>query len=246
MDSYNSKNGAGQYIEFMESDSGKFEQEILPRYILPLLGADVNQTILDAGCGTGWLTDVLAAKFKNVVGCDASAELINYAKKNYPGRTFAVCDITKPLPFAAEHFDAVMANMSLHDTNNVSAALKNFNAALKSGGKLIITISNPYYSLPVGVWKRGLFGKILLKKPRLLLKPYFYFKNKTLRRFNWGSSISSNFYTLPEYISWVLAAGFELVKLDDIQAETDSKKFNLQYQLHRFPYILLLEFHKRN
>jgi SAM-dependent methyltransferase len=246
MDSYNSKAGARQYIDFMNSDSGRYQQEILPRYILPLLDANEGSAILDAGCGTGWLTEVLGKKYKNTVGLDSSVELINYAKRAFPNRAFAVGDLTRPLSFGSGAFDAIVANMCMHDVPDAPAALKNFNKALKPDGKLIITISNPYYSLPVGVWKRGLWGKIFFKKPRLALRPYFFFKNQAQRGFGWGKDIDSNFYTLPEYLAWAKNAGFELLKLEDIQAGSDSKKFNLQYQLYRFPYILLLGFRKRN
>lgn len=244
MRSYNSPKGAQQYIDFINSDSGKIEQEILPPYILKALGSETGQAILDAGCGTGWLTAVLAKKYKTAVGCDASAELVNYAKQTCPGHDFIVHDVTRPLPFPDANFGAIVANMSLHDVENVPEALVNFYKCIKPGGKLILTISNPYYSLPVGVWKRSFLGRLFLDKPRLVLRSYYWLKRMGTRRFSWGDNITSHFYTLPEYINWAQNAGFQLQSLTDIEAEKDSEKFNLQYQLYRYPYILMLAFIK--
>ncbi len=246
MDSYNSQLGSRQYEDFTNSESGQFQQKILLDYILASLDRNPKQKILDAGCGSGWLTHALAGLFADVCGCDASAELIAYAKNKYPKQEFLVCDLTANLPFEKNSVDAIVANMSLHDMDNVPQALENFKLITKPGGKLVITISNPYYSLPVGVWKRGILGRLLLKKPKLLLRPYFYFKNKTDRKFGWGDNITSHFYSLAEYINWAVDNGFALTQMREIQAKTDSPNFNLQYQLYRFPYILLLEFKKSN
>ncbi len=243
MESYNSREGAQQYIDFINSQSGKFEQDILPKFILQALGEDKSLNLLDAGCGTGWLTKELSKNF-TVQGCDASSILINYAKKTYPDIKYNVVDVTAPnLPFTSDSFDAVVANLSLHDMADVPQALKNLCQIIKPKGKLIITISNPYYSLPVGIWKRGFLKKLFGHKPMLRLRPYFSFK-KTDRAFKWGKNLNSHFYTLPEYINWALAAGFTLSKLTDIQASLDSPDFNLQYQMFRYPYILMLEFLK--
>lgn len=244
MDSYNSSVGAKQYIDFIESESGQYQRRILLSYILKCLGENYGKKILDAGCGTGWLTHALAKNFTEVLGCDASAELVAYGKTRYPQENLSVCDLTKTAAFAPGYFDAVIGNMSLHDMDNVPKALENFYNTLRPGGKLILTISNPYYSLPVGVWKRGILGRLLFKKPKLLLRPYFFFKNKAGRKFGWGGNITSHFYSLAEYINWAADKNFTLSRLLEIQAETDSPKFNLQYQLFRFPYILLLEFKK--
>lgn len=244
MDSYNSPDGAKQYIDFINSASGKFEQEILLSYIFASLDENSDQKILDAGCGTGWLTSALNKKYPNTFGCDASAELIAYAKNKYPNENFSVCDLTKDLPSEKLSLDAIVANMSLHDMNNPKQVLKNFNSMLKPNGKLILTISNPYYSLPVGVWKRGILGRILFKKPQLLVRPYFAFKKNPNRKFSWGKNVTSNFYSFDEYINWAIGNGFTLQKIQEIQAKTDSSDFGMQYQLYRFPYILLLEFKK--
>ena len=64
------------------------------------------------------------------------------------------------------------------------------------------------------------------------------------RKFTWGSYITPYFYPLSEQINNALSAGFMLSYFEDIKMDTDSKKFNLQYQLYRLPYMLLLGFKK--
>ena len=243
MNSYNSTEGAKQYLAFINSEDGLIEQKVLLDAISPRLDANNGQTILDAGCGQGWLAGKLSEKYKNIYGCDASEFLVAEAKKNYPVPQFVTADLTKTLPYDQEFFHSVVVNMALHDVSNPAAALKNIFAVLKPGGRLIMTIANPYYAYPVGVWKRGIIGRLLFQKPKLKIRPYNLLRTED-RKFKWGNFLTPYFYPLSEQINTALSAGFALTHYDDLAVSHDSPKFNLQYQLYRFPYILLLEFKK--
>jgi SAM-dependent methyltransferase len=242
MDSYNSQQGADEYIQFMASENGQIEQQILFPAIAERLG-NGHLNALDAACGQGWLTEKLAEKYQSAKGCDASEYLIKYATAHYPKGTFEVADITKGLPYPAESFDAVVLNMAAHDLHDQIAAFKNIFSVLKPGGKLVMTIANPYYAYPVGVWKRGILGRLLFKKPRLLVRPYNVLRRQT-RKFAWGNFLTPYFYPLSEQVNNALNVSFALRYFQDLSSETDSKQFNMIYQLYRQPTMLLLEFVK--
>ena len=241
MDSYNSQTGAEEYIKFINSQDGEIEKAVLYKAVRARLNGG-QARLLDAGCGTGWLAGKLAEEFTGVFGCDASGYLIDYAKGHYPKVNFHLCDLTQTLPYEKNFFDDVVVNMAIHDLADQKKALANIYKILKPGGKLILTIANPYYSLPVGVWKRGLVGRLFFSKPKLQLRPYNLLRKQT-RKFSWGA-LSPYFYPLSEQVNTALACGFTLKFLDDLQSENDSKKFDLTYRLYRYPYLLLLEFAK--
>jgi ubiquinone/menaquinone biosynthesis C-methylase UbiE len=244
MESYNSSSGAQEYINFINSENGLIEQEVLYKAVSARLNQKDPHGILDCCCGTGWLTAMLAKNFGSTQGCDASPDLIAYAKKKYPGLEFQVQDATKSLPYDKEIFTEVVVNMAAHDLENQPAAFQNIFQVLQTGGKLILTIANPYYAYPVGVWKRGIWGRLLFRKPELKIRPYNIFRSQE-RKFTWGLHITPYFYPLSEQINNALQAGFTLTYFEDIKMGEDSKKFNLQYQLYRVPYMLLLEFKKQ-
>lgn len=237
-ESYNSRGGAEEYIKFINSEDGLIEQVVLWDAISARLN-EQGAPVLDAACGQGWLTAKLAEKFGSAQGCDGSQYLIDYAKQHYPSAEFIVADLTKPLPYQTQ-FQTVILNMAAHDLPDQAASFKNIFAVLKPGGKFIMTIANPYYAYPVGVWKRGLWGRLLMKKPSLKVRPY----NLMEKDFTWGKNLKPHFYPLSEQINNVLAAGFTLTHFEDLKVEKDSGKFNLNYQLYRFPHILLVEFKK--
>ncbi len=236
-DSYNSREGADEYIRFINSQDGLIEQAVLWEAVSARLG-EAGGPVLDAACGQGWLTAKLATKCGQAQGCDGSEYLIDYAKQHYPGGKFTVADLAKPLSCTGESFKTVILNMAAHDLPDQAAAFKNIFTVLKPGGKFIITIANPYYAYPVGVWKRGIIGRLLFKQPSLKVRPY----NLMEKNFVWGKNLKPHFYPLSEQINNALSAGFTLTHFEDLKMDKDSGKFNLNYQLYRFPHILLLEF----
>ncbi len=237
-DSYNGLEGAEEYINFINSEDGLIEQKFLWNVISSRLSAEDGKNLLDAACGQGWLTAKLAEKFGTANGCDGSKFLIDYANAHYSSGKFLVADVCDKLPYPEASFSAIILNMAAHDLRDQKTGFKNLFSALRPGGKLIMTIANPYYAYPVGVWKRGIIGRLLFKKPSLKVRPY----NLMQKDFVWGKHLKPHFYPLSEQINNVLSAGFNLTHFQDLKSLEDSPSFNLQYQLHRFPHILLLEF----
>ncbi len=78
--------------------------------MLDLLAPRPGERILDLGCGDGALTERIAAAGADVVGCDASPELLAAAAAR--GLAVHLAD-GHALPFEAE-FDAVFSNAALH------------------------------------------------------------------------------------------------------------------------------------
>lgn len=83
---------------------------------LPLAG---DERVLDAGCGTGRVTELLAARLPHghVVALDASAAMIEAAHQRlapFGERIeYAVADLGQPLPLA-EPVDAILSTATFH------------------------------------------------------------------------------------------------------------------------------------
>jgi SAM-dependent methyltransferase len=240
---YDNQASADAFAEFIESEDGKIQRQVLYDNIVPYL-ANPQARILDAACGQGWLAAKLSDQFAHIEAFDSSRGLIAKAKQLYPKINFQVADATTDLPYADNEFDAVILNMAAHDMNDLVGAFKNLHRALKPGGTFIMTMANPYYSFPVGVWKRGLIGRLLNKKPHLKVRPYHSFARQAGKLHQWDGNMSSYFHPLSEYITQALAAGFSLRAFRDLQLDHDSPSYNAQYRLYRFPIILLLAFEK--
>ena len=92
---------------------------ILPR-LLELLGDVAGRSVLDAGCGEGYLARVLTANGARVTGIDLSPRLIAMAReKDTEGQIeYRVGDLSQPLPDHVDRFDAVASYLVLNDVED--------------------------------------------------------------------------------------------------------------------------------
>jgi trans-aconitate methyltransferase len=98
-----------------------------------LLAPRPGERILDLGCGEGTLTQLLAEAGAQVVGVDASPEMIEAAQAR--GLDARMVDGRK-LPFERE-FDAVFSNAALHWMRDLPAVIGGVRRALKPGGRFV-------------------------------------------------------------------------------------------------------------
>jgi ubiquinone/menaquinone biosynthesis C-methylase UbiE len=243
-DSYDAPEGAQNYLKFLESEDGQFFQQILFETFRSRLGGDKHQKILDAACGPGWLTYKLSKEFSNIEALDASGPFLDYARKNYPQCKFTEGNLNNPLPYQDNSFDAIVFSMAAHDVEDQVKTFTELARILKPGGKLMLTFVNPYYAFPVGVWKRGIIGRLLMRMPKLLLRPYHWFA-KDSRNFTFHETLECYFYKLSEHLNHLRKAGLEFEFMHELESKQDSPNYNLQYRLHRFPIILYVEFKKK-
>jgi SAM-dependent methyltransferase len=101
--------------------------------VLELLDPRPGERILDLGCGDGVLTEKIVAAGAQVIGVDASPEMIEAALAR--GLDARVMD-GQALTFDSE-FDAVFSNAALHWMLNPEAVARGVYRALRSGGRFV-------------------------------------------------------------------------------------------------------------
>jgi trans-aconitate methyltransferase len=101
--------------------------------VFELLNPQAGERILDLGCGEGTLTEKIAGTGAEVVGIDASEEMIAGAKaRGLDARLMNA----EQLPFEHE-FDGVFSNAVLHWVRDHDAMLEGVHRALKPGGRFV-------------------------------------------------------------------------------------------------------------
>lgn len=101
--------------------------------VVKLLSPQPEQRILDLGCGDGALTARIMQLGADVLGVDASPDMVEAAQQR--GVTARVID-GHQLPFDHE-FDAVFSNDALHWMLDPQAVLSGVKRALKPGGRFV-------------------------------------------------------------------------------------------------------------
>jgi ubiquinone/menaquinone biosynthesis C-methylase UbiE len=242
---YNELESARNYIKYVQSFDGQIERDVISRAVFNYLPREKESYILDAACGTGWLSKLIAEKYEKVLGFDFSKPLLNYAKKNIPSNcTFLAADITKEIPILEKQYDSAVVSLAITDIKNPQEAYLKLVEVLKDNGRLIIVIANPFYSFPVGIWKRTILGKFFGGKTNLLLRPYNNFE-RAKKEFNWKGNIPSYFHTFSEIINPALSSGLELEKIEELKIDKGKGSQGRKRQLYLYPMLMLLVFRKK-
>jgi 2-polyprenyl-3-methyl-5-hydroxy-6-metoxy-1,4-benzoquinol methylase len=130
-------------------EEGDFaRQYLLNPAIFRLLGPVKGKTILDAGCGQGYLARLLARKGADVIGMEPTPTLINHAIEREREEKLGIQYIQADLSYYSQpalQFEAVVSNMVLMDIPEYEKALSNCLGWLVPGGSLVFSLSHPCF-----------------------------------------------------------------------------------------------------
>lgn len=100
-----------------------------------------GQSVLDAACGEGYGTALLATAGARVTGVDLSDAAIQHARQRYGDRPhieFRTADCTQ-LPFQDDHFDRIVSFETLEHLEDQEGMLREFRRVLRPDGFLVVS-----------------------------------------------------------------------------------------------------------
>ena len=110
--------------------------ELLMKYV-----DNSKAKILDAGCGTGLVGEVLhERKFKNIIGIDFSQTMLDQALKKNVYQSLALSDLTEKLAFKDNTFDAIVCAGTFTCGHIGPEAFLEFIRVTKTGGYISFTV----------------------------------------------------------------------------------------------------------
>ncbi len=102
-------------------------------------------SVLDAGCGTGYLSGKLHQKGASVIGVDFSGCMIAAARKNHPGLDFRVDSCSTLETVETGSIDLIVSNYVLMDTPDLESSVGSFHRVLRNDGVVIAVFSHPCF-----------------------------------------------------------------------------------------------------
>ena len=106
--------------------------------ILDGLGRGTGRRAVDAACGTGRLTSLLLDRGYDVVGIDASPEMLAVARKRIPEMDWREADL-HGLPFADSSVDVLLTGLALAHLPSLGPVFAEFARVLRPGGHLVMS-----------------------------------------------------------------------------------------------------------
>ena len=166
--------------------------------LVEVLKPQSGERILDLGCGTGYLTSIIAASGATVVGIDNSIEMVAKAKTEYPQLEFQVQTATD---FHFDfHFDAIFSNAVLHWIGEKEKAVECIYQNLRKPGRLVLEMGG-----------RNNVAKIIKALQKSLIK-HGYEQNATIPLWYFPS--------LGEYALLLESKGFRVIYAAHYDRET--------------------------
>lgn len=222
-----------RWNQFAESFTEKYDEQgdlhhqvLLNPAIFSLIEEVEGQNFLDAGCGEGYLSRMLAQKGAFVTAVDYSQKMLEIARdrtqneKNIQYR-YGNCENLDFL--IKEVFDCIIANMVLQDLENYKAAIREMFRLLKPNGIFIFSILHPCFVTPNSGWLRN----EQLDQQFWKVQRYFY-EGVYDQKLPLDADEKIVFYhrTLTSYMKAIIQAGF---KVEEVIEPMPSKEMLSRY-----------------
>jgi carbamoyltransferase len=174
-------------------------------------------SVLEVGCGTGQLTNMLAIGHRTVLGLDICWNSLSLAEafRSRHGlwrATFAQMNLFRPA-LEDGSFDVVISNGVLHHTGDCRAAFRRIAALVKPGGYLVVGLYNWYSRTLVHYPRRAVVRR--LPALRGVLDPHFAQMRSQHRVDAWYRDQYEHphetCHTIDEVLSWMDEDGMEFI-----------------------------------
>ena len=151
-------------LEAMDPEGDFAKKHLANPTIFRMLGDLHGRRVLDAGCGQGYLSRLMAERGAAVVGVEPAAALYDYCieaeHRLHQGVRYVRADLTGLR--AEPAFDAVVCSMVLQSIRNWRAAMRACVDALRPGGLFVFAVVHPCFEDAAEQWRRH--GQVCIRE----------------------------------------------------------------------------------
>jgi ubiquinone/menaquinone biosynthesis C-methylase UbiE len=110
-----------------------------------------GERVLDIGSGTGIAAAAAVGEGRTVMGVDGAPGMLDIARRDVPGATFAVMDFTD-LRFDDGSWDVTISSHALLFAEDRVAALAEWRRVVRDGGRLSLSVPGPGERTPITIY----------------------------------------------------------------------------------------------
>ncbi|TFG34490.1 class I SAM-dependent methyltransferase [Candidatus Thorarchaeota archaeon] len=247
------EDNADAFTDLIAGRGTPHHRNILNPCVEELIGDVEGKTLLDAGCGEGYLSRYYAKRGAVVTAIDFSRRLIEIAMKfmTEDGQIieYMVADICHMKSIENEKFDVVLSNLVLLNIPCLKEAFNEFHRVLKVEGYLVFSIVHPAFNFyGPSSWEMGEKDSETGRRDGLFFKVDHYFEEREYERYwktrkgeDFPATISFFHRTLETYLNTMVKSGFELVDFKEPRPTNDNPFFNRE---RRIPFFAVFKARK--
>lgn len=215
---------AEAWARSLRAGRDEFRTLFLNPTFIRFVGDVRGKKVLDAGCGEGESTRILANSGANAVGVDISPRMLELARAEEEraplGIEYHEASMADLSLFADESFDCVISTMALMNSAHLDPEMREFFRVLRPGGTLAFSVRHPCFATP----NTRIVHDARTQTDRLLVGDYF-------RTTSWAQTnpcdtpgqsqtpdafVALRFpYTLSHYLNAMIAAGFTVTQIEE-------------------------------
>lgn len=211
------KNQWDKYARIFDDGIGEGNEELHQNHIDPVifdyLDGNKYGTIVDAGCGNGYLLNRLSRFSNLLIGLDYSKELLNFAKSRTSENDkvkLILADLMKKIPLEDSSVNVVIANMVLQYLPSLNVFAAESHRILKDKGFLIVIVDHPGHQLYARA--QELAGK---SDPHFMETGSYFESGMRSKNSLWNKAVLDYYHRpLNEYINPFIKY-FKLIKIDE-------------------------------
>lgn len=143
-----------QFAEYWNKRAGDYG-EVYKRYVLDpimfkLVNSFANKTVLELGCGNGYLAQkFIEKKVNKLILTDISKHNLAFAKQKFQNNKIEYLeqDATKKWKVSSSSIDIVYSNMMLNEVENIKTPISESFRVLKENGIFVFSVTHPSWDL---------------------------------------------------------------------------------------------------
>jgi len=221
---------------------------------LKLIGNLKGKQVLDAGCGEGYNTRILARQGAHMTGIDISKEMIAHAhaaEKQEPlGIRYEIASFTRLSLFADASFEAAVSFMAMMDSPDFAGAVREIHRVLIPGGDFFFSISHPCFMTTGFGWIKDEKGN-----PVKLVQAHYFSTEHYVERWKFSAAKADDGVlpfaipyfpkTLSDYVNALAEAGFVIKRLQEPRPSAKLCRDQPEFKRWRNTGAIFLHFHVR-
>lgn len=138
---------AAWYDEHLKDDDTYHAQVVIPN-LLRLVDLKKEESLLELGCGQGYVLEKFLPLSKKITGVDIGKELIDIAKQKNKEISYSVGSAEDPHILEGKTFDVIMIVLAIQNMKHLNLVVQNISRLLSPNGRVYLVLNHPAFRIP--------------------------------------------------------------------------------------------------